>query len=119
LKEVLAGSLRRRTQPHLLSPADDAATNHPWIPDVYTATSGWVHLSPAHVHAVVQVKDGESAKDGPTIFGAIPLRPDQIPLSALEELLGAMTKATEELFGYMESWESRKGPPLGQARKLG
>jgi hypothetical protein len=26
-----------------------------------------------------------------------------------------MIKATEELFGYSEVWESRKGLPLGEA----
>jgi hypothetical protein len=53
-----------------------------------------------------------------TIFGAVPLSPEQIPVEALQQLIGAMIKATEELFGYSEAWESRKGLPLGEARVL-
>ena len=34
---------------------------HPWIDDVYKATSGWVHFSPAHIRAAIQVTpDGSS-----------------------------------------------------------
>lgn len=96
-----------------------ASSTHPWLQAVYNATSGWVHFSPKHVRAVWQVSDA-SAEDGQAeLFGAIPLRPEQIPLSALQELLLAMIQGTEELFGYVEVWESRKGLPLGQARDLG
>jgi len=37
----------------------------------------------------------------------------------LAELIGAMVQATEEIFGYLEAWESRKGLPLGEMRDLG
>lgn len=40
------------------------------------------------------------------------IRPEQIPLSALEELLAAMTQATGELFGYVEMWEATKKAKL-------
>lgn len=63
----------------------------------------------------VKAGDVEGAK---TLFGATPIRPEQIPVSMLAEVLGAMIKATEEIFGYVEIWESRKGLPLGQARDL-
>lgn len=43
----------------------------------------------------------------------VPLQPERIPLSALQELIRAMVKATEEVFGYIEAWEQRKGLPLG------
>ena len=46
------------------------------------------------------------------------IRPEQIPLSALQELIGALTQATEELFGYVELWESRKGLPSGETRDI-
>lgn len=49
----------------------------------------------------------------------IPLRPERIPLSAMQELVGAMLKATEQVFGYVEIWEQRKGLPLGQIRQIG
>jgi hypothetical protein len=89
---------------------------HPWIEDVYKATSGWVHFSPAHISAAIQMTPDESG-DEPVLklFGGIPIRPEQIPLSALEELLGAMTQATEELFGYVEIWEDTKKAKLEAA----
>ena len=60
---------------------------------------------------------GQQALD--TFDITIPLQPERIPLSALKELIGAMTKATEQLFGYVEMWEQRKGLPLGEVRPLG
>lgn len=76
-----------------------------------------MHFSPEHVRATWRVSENDEG--GLHVAGAVPLRPEQIPLSALRELLGAMTKATEELFGYVEIWESRKGLPPGQERQLG
>jgi hypothetical protein len=94
---------------------------HPWVKDVYEATSGWIHLSPAHMYATWQVSDTEPGTDEETyktLLGAIPTRPEQIPLSALSEVLGAMIKATEEIFAYAEMWESRKGLPPGEIRDI-
>lgn len=82
---------------------------HPWIDDVYKATSGWIHFSPAHISAAVQMTPDDSDNESILkVFGGVPIRPEQIPLSALEELLGAMTRATAELFFYVQSWEATK-----------
>ena len=91
---------------------------HPWVEPVYQATSGWVHFSPVHVYAGTRVRRGD-ADDSATLELEIPLRPERIPLRALQELIGAMVQATEEVFGYAEVWEQRKGLPLGQVRQLG
>jgi len=104
---------RRLTDARLIEHAEET---HPWVKDVYGATSGWVHFSPAHVVANWQVEDDGTGK---SLSGAIPIQPDQIPVSMLKEVLGAMIKATEEIFGYVEAWEARKGLPLGQAREFG
>lgn len=94
-----------------------AETAHPWVKGVYEATSGWVHLSPAHLYATWQLRDSEPAEETyKTLLGAIPTRPEQIPLSALRELLIGMTEATAEIFTYVEIWESRKGLPTGEMR---
>lgn len=91
---------------------------HPWIDDVYKATSGWVHLSPAHLWATWQLgEDGAKDTGDMAISGAIPIRPEQIPLSAMQELLEAMIKATAELFAYVQAWERRKGLPSGEVRE--
>lgn len=87
---------------------EHARPAHPWIDEVYKATSGWVHFSPAHLRAAVQVSTDSEDESILKLFGSIPIRPERIPLSALEELLGAMIKATSELFGYVEIWEDTK-----------
>lgn len=96
---------------------EHAGANHPWVAAVYKATSGWVHFSPEHLRVTWQVRD-EAEEGGATIAtisGGFPIRAEDVPLRALQELLGAMTQATEELFGYAEIWESRKASPPGQA----
>ena len=94
---------------------EHAKATHPWVKDVYEATSGWVHFSPVHVVASWQVTE---EKGNAKLAGAIPIRAEQIPASMLTEALGAMIKATEEIFGYVEVWESRKGLPPGEVRDL-
>ncbi len=96
-----------------------AKEHHPWVAPVYEATSGWVHFSPAHVQAAMRLHRDEDGRALDTFDITIPLQPERIPLSALKELIGAMTKATEQLFGYVEMWEQRKGLPLGEVRPLG
>lgn len=93
---------------------------HPWLRDVYSATSGWVHFSPEHVRAAWTIKERKNEDGGlvRVLSGALPLRSEQIPERALQELLGAMTQATKELFGYVEAWEARKGLPAGEIREL-
>jgi hypothetical protein len=101
---------------------EHARPAHPWVNDVYTSTSGWVHLSPEHLWATVRLIDhGNDTSGAPdvSISAAVPLSREHIPISAMQELLAAMTRATEELFGYIETWESRKGLPPGQTRLLG
>lgn len=93
-----------------------AAEHHPWLAPVYEATSGWVHLSPVHLYTSWKVTE---EPDGPMLSGWFPGHPHEIPVSALAELVGAMVQATEEVFGYIELWESRKGLPPGQTRALG
>jgi hypothetical protein len=110
---------KKLTDRRLIELADTA---HPWVKGVYEATSGWVHLSPTHMYATWQVHDSEPAENEEetykTLLGAIPTRPEQIPVSALRELLGGMTKATAEIFAYVEVWESRKGLPTGETRDI-
>ena len=86
-----------------------AEPQHPWVKAVYQQTSGWVHFSPHHVHSAWQI-------EGAAVSGGVPMRPGVVPATLWLELLSAMVRATEEFFGYVELWESRKGLPLGQAR---
>jgi hypothetical protein len=97
--------------------SEHAQDVHPWIRSVYQETSGWVHFSPAHLRAAwrvgpAKVEDGQ----GLVLSGGVPIRPEQIPLSELEQLLGAMVQATKQVLWYGEAWEKRKGLPLGEIR---
>jgi hypothetical protein len=95
---------------------EHAGELHPWIDDVYKATSGWVHFSPAHIRAAIQVTPDDSS-GSLNVAGGIPIRPEQIPISALEELLGAMMQATGDLFRYVQGWEATKKAKLeGRSR---
>jgi len=76
---------------------------HPWLPSVYEAASGWVHLSPLHLTAGVSLDEQEAS-----LGMEFPLRYERLPAQFLAEMQGAMTQATEELFGYIETWEARK-----------
>ncbi len=85
---------------------DLAEEFHPWVKPVYRATSGWVHFSPEHVRATWRVQPGGDGSG--VLHGEIPLRAASIGSNPMEELVGAMTRATTELFGYVEIWEARK-----------
>jgi hypothetical protein len=120
---VLGGEFRRLkdgdgkllNDAHLIELADEV---HPWVRPVYEATSGWVHFSPAHVRSAFRPNPTDDGQPATSFNITIPLPPERVPLNALEELLGAMTQATEELFAYVEMWEQRKGLPLGETREL-
>jgi hypothetical protein len=121
---VLGGEFRklRDSDGKLLNDArllEHAKEFHPWVAPVYQATSGWVHFSPAHIYAAVRMKKDDEGHITDTITMTVPLPPERIPISALQELVGAMTKATEEIFAYIEMWEQRKGLPLGEIREIG
>ena len=77
-----------------------------WLPDVYEVSNEWVHLSNRHIFNASRLK--ESAEPMPAIVSRIPLPIDEIPVSFLEELLGAMRQATRDLFGWFEAWEDWK-----------
>ncbi|GAA1719546.1 hypothetical protein [Brachybacterium phenoliresistens] len=91
---------------------DLAAAAHPWAPEVYDKTSGWVHFSLSHMLATVQVS-GKSE-----LFMGVPLQPHVIPESLWQEVYGASIRATEELFLYVRGWAERKGMPPGEFREL-
>jgi hypothetical protein len=91
-----------------------AAPRHEWLGPVYEAASGWVHMSPLHFTAPVDLDEATA-----TLGMEFPLRYERLPVRFLAEIQGAMTQATEELFAYMELWEERKYNPLGQSDRHG
>lgn len=91
---------------------DLAAAAHPWAPDVYEKTSGWVHFSLNHMSTTVQSSDEHS------IFMSVPLQPHVIPESLWHEIYGASIRGTEELFEYVRAWAAYKGMPSDKFREL-
>lgn len=94
-----------------------ASPYHPWVAAVYEKTSGWVHLSSVHIFSTWRTVEDSGAPGAGTIRAALPLPHDWAPARLWGELLDAMAQATNEIFGYVEVWESRKGLPLGQSRE--
>lgn len=82
---------------------DRAAEYHSWAIPVYDSTSGWVHLSAGHVSTAFRLGEEE----GEFVVG-IPLPREFVPVSVWSEILGATTKATEELLGYAVGWAMEK-----------
>lgn len=76
-----------------------------WLPDVYEASNEWVHFS--HRHLLNANRMGAEAT-APTLSSRVPLPPEDIPVSFLQELVGAMRQATRGLFGLLEIWEEWK-----------
>jgi len=90
---------------------DRASKTFPWIKDVYHASNAWVHLSDRHIFNAHKLDD----VDQRTVVGRIPMPLEWIPVSFLEELLGAMSQATRDLFALFEAWEEWKlGHPTAQ-----
>lgn len=91
---------------------------HPWVPEVYEATSGWVHFSPEHLRAAWRVRDEGSSEAELRLEGTIPLRPEMIGPEPMRQLLAAMAMASQEVIFYAENWEAHKGLPPGKTRPM-
>lgn len=96
---------------HILK--DEALQFHPWIGDVYSKTSGWIHFSPAHVYTSLKT---ERTSDGTLVKVHFPRSADDLSEEALEDISFALVKVSQELIPYFNSWYEVKGLPKGQMR---
>lgn len=96
-----------------------ASPFHPWIENIYPATSGWVHFSPQHFHASWKLDKStvEPGTQGKIQF-QVPMASGAIPEDMVSDILEAMIGVTSEVFAYAELWASRKGLPSGEMRDL-
>ena len=114
---VLAGTAVRKlkdrsgalmTDRHLV---ESVSSDFPWVPNVYRATSGFIHLSDKHIFSAIQ-----SAKDDGTFSMLIGSNPDRFPRELWVEMAGGFMAATDALFCYLEGWAFTKtNPHLVQA----
>jgi len=92
---------------------EEAILHHPWVFDVYEKTSGWIHLSPAHVHTTMKT---ERVSDGALVKVHFPRSSEDLSVEVLEDICFALIKVTRELFEYFEGWYEVKGLPKGETR---
>jgi hypothetical protein len=79
-----------------------ASQEHPWIDDVYTKASGWVHFSSIHYANVWKFGD-----DG-SVFARWPLDVEQFGVDFLAPMLQAMLVATCTVTDYLRLWVAKK-----------
>ena len=117
-QEVLRGTPIRKlkdqngkfmTDRHLV---DTLGKKYEWMPRVYDATSGFIHLSDKHIFSVFQDWEGNgklSLTVGATDEG--------IPDALWIELADGFLASTDALFEYLKGWTfTKKNPELVKAR---
>lgn len=111
-KSVLSGTEVRKlkdrsgsfmTDRHLV---DSVASEFPWAPSVYKATSGFIHLSDKHIYSAIQ-----SVEDDGTFSMLIGTNPDRFPNALWVEMAEGFIAATDALFRYLEGWALTKANP--------
>jgi len=100
------------TDRHLV---ESVASEFPWAPSVYKATSGFIHLSDKHIYSTFK-----SASDDGTFSMLIGSDPARFPSDLWMEMAEGFIAATDALFLYLEGWAFTKANPhLVQAAREG
>jgi len=82
---------------------DSLGKKYEWMPRVYDATSGFIHLSEKHIFTVFESKEVKG-KVGLTV-GA---KDDDIPSELWVELADGFLASTDALFEYLKGWTFTK-----------
>jgi hypothetical protein len=85
---------------------DSVVSEFPWVPSVYKATSGFIHLSDKHVYSAIQ-----SVDDDGKLSMLIGSDPDRFPSELWVEMADGFIAATDALFRYLEGWAFTKANP--------
>jgi hypothetical protein len=88
------------------------ARENPWVKTVYEATSGYVHLSKAHIYNAHQI-DFQSKK-GEIVVGK---QDSFIPDSVRTEACDAMKAITEKILWFLHGWHQTKAGIHPKSRK--
>jgi len=80
-----------------------------WVPRVYEATSGYVHLSSVHLHSAITAVDGEG--DRQTFEMKISEIDKEMPADTYIEAIEAFAASTEILLQYVVGWIYTKSNP--------
>jgi hypothetical protein len=116
--DELATALMRGEQLRKMKTYDDPTRNaydgelveragriYSWLPPVYDKSNEWVHLSDRLIFNATQPG---ADPDERSIVMRIPFPIERLPVSFLDEILGAMLETTRALFGWFELWEEHK-----------
>ena len=74
-----------------------------WMPRVYKATSGFIHLSDKHIYTVLTPSD----EDGRVSLN-VGAKDDEIPIELWIELAAGFLASTDALFEYLGGWRHTK-----------
>jgi hypothetical protein len=106
---VLGGATIRKIKDRQGNPMTDSylvsllSRESPWVKTVYEATSGYIHLSKAHIYNANQI-DFQSKK-GEIAVGK---RDSFIPDSIRSEACDAMKAITEKILWFLHGWHQTK-----------
>lgn len=93
---------------------DTLGRKYSWIPRVYEATSGFIHLSDRHIFSVFQDWD-ETGKVSLRVSAA----DDGIPDELWIELTDGFLASTDALFEYLKGWvHTKRNPHLAEAARI-
>ena len=93
---------QKMTDRHLVNTLGE---KYEWMPRVYEATSGFVHLSERHIFNIVRPSDEED-----TISMAITYE-DDYPEYLWVEMADGFLASTDALFEYLKGWQFTKANP--------
>lgn len=96
------------TDRHLV---DTLGKKYEWMPRVYEATSGFIHLSERHIFTVFQATEGEG-----NVSLSVGAKDEDIPIELWVELADGFLASTDALFEYLKGWTITKQNP-GAVRK--
>ena len=82
------------------------ASKYEWMPSVYEATSGFIHLSERHLLSIFEEAEGEH-----DIGLRIAADDENIPLEQWIELTDGFLVTTDALFEYLKGWVFTKEHP--------
>jgi hypothetical protein len=89
------------------------ATKYPWMPKVYDATSGFIHLSERHIASIIR-----EVEDDRSVSFMIDGTGKDVPLPFWVEMADGFLAATDAHFEYLDGWVfTKQNPELVRAAR--
>ena len=91
------------TDRHLVN---ELAEDYPWVPSVYESTSGYVHMSRAHILNTLEVIDGDTGIIGIKMSSRDHNLPDDVYIEAAETFRSCTRILVRYIYGWIVSKEN-------------